>query len=361
MRLSAQAHNRLQYFSPRYHRLLFLLVFSAFLLVGFPGSGPMLTAEPGGYAAQVAPPGSVRSPQNGAAPQQTDAERIKAILEERRTGGGKTDTENGNGYAIALPLVQAGESQTEGTGTPAPPHARSLAWDGQPRSVRVPVLMYHYLSAPPPDANAYRNDLSVSPELFTRQLDRMQAEGFTTINPYDLLAHLWEGAPLPEKPVVITFDDGYRDNYTNAFFLLRERGMTATIFVVTDFMDEERPDYLTWEMAREMLAAGFSIESHGRNHISLRNQNQDYLVWQALGSLETIEFELGVRPRFVSYPAGEFDDQTTAIFQSANYWAGFTTIQGATHSSDDLFHLHRVRVRNTTGPDELIRLLELDW
>ena len=61
-------------------------------------------------------------------------------------------------------------------------------------------------------------------------------------------------------------------------------------------MDEERPNYLTWEMAREMLAAGISIESHGRNHISLKNQDQDYLVWQALGSWETIQFELGVRP-----------------------------------------------------------------
>jgi len=201
----------------------------------------------------------------------------------------------------------------------------------------------------------------VSPELFARHLDAMQAAGYTAISPYMLLAHLWTGAPLPEKPVLITFDDGYRDNYTSAFPLLRERKMVATIFVVTDFIDENRPEYITWEMAREMLAAGIAFESHGRNHVSLKNRDQDYLVWQALGSLETIEFELGVRPRFVSYPAGEFDDTTIAIFRSANYWAGFTTIQGATHSPDDLFRLHRVRVRNTTTPAELLRLLALDW
>ena len=94
--------------------------------------------------------------------------------------------------------------------------------------MQVPILMYHYLSIPPADANLYRIDLSVSPDLFAPQLDRIQAEGYTTISLYDLLAHLWEGAPLPEKPVVITFDDGYRDNYTNAFPLLRERGMIAT-------------------------------------------------------------------------------------------------------------------------------------
>lgn len=342
----------------------------------------MLTAETGGYAVMSVP---------------TSADRIRRMLIARaeserakpkptRTPGQIPDyglLENEDIPAdtpvdapheppvstVALPLIQSSPiSETlpvVDTVPPVvettPPVARALVWDGQPRTARVPVLMYHYLSTPPDDADVYRRDLSVSPELFARHLDAIQAAGYTTISLYDLQANLWEGAPLPDKSVVITFDDAYRDNYTNAFPLLRERGMIATIFVVTDFMDEERPAYLTWEMAREMFAAGISIESHGRNHISLKNQSQDYLVWQALGSLETIQYELGVRPRFVSYPAGEFDDQTIAIFESANYWAGFTTIQGATHSTDDLFRLHRVRVRNTTEPAELVRLLGLDW
>ena len=126
--------------------------------------------------------------------------------------------------------------------------------------------------------------------------------------------------------------------------------MPATFFVVTDFIDKELPEYLTWDMAREMLAAGMSIESHGRNHVSLKNKDTDYLVWQALGSMETIEYELGVRPRFVSYPAGDYDQATIDIFHSANYWAGLTTVQGATHNNQNLFELHRVRVRGTTSP-----------
>src|SRR5690606_502685 len=118
-------------------------------------------------------------------------------------------------------------------------------------------------------------------------------------------------------------------------------------FVVTDFIDQQLPAYLTWDMVREMHAAGMSIESHGRNHVSLENKDRDYLIWQALGSLETIQYELGVRPRFVSYPAGDYDALTIEVFRSANYWAGLTTVQGATHSSDDLFQLRRVRVRGT--------------
>ncbi len=111
----------------------------------------------------------------------------------------------------------------------------------------------------------------------------------------------------------------------------------------------------------QMLAAGISIESHGRNHASLAEQDDDYLVWQLLGSLETIEYELGVRPRFLSYPAGDYDQRTIDIARSANYWAAATTKQGALLNSDHPFELSRIRVRNTTDPDDLIRLLSLDW
>lgn len=233
--------------------------------------------------------------------------------------------------------------------------------NGSSRTAQVPILMYHYLSEPPAGADIYRRDLSVTPSLFAQHLDRLLAEGYTTLRLDDLLLHLTQGTPLPPKPVILTFDDGYRDNYVNAFPLLRERGMTATFFIVTDFIDLQRPEYLSWEMVRDMYAGGMAIESHGRNHASLANRDADYLVWQALGSLETIEFELGVRPRFVSYPAGDYDENTIRIFQSANYWAGVTTKQGATHSSDDLFQLRRVRVRGTTTADDLIGLLTIDW
>ncbi len=255
------------------------------------------------------------------------------------------------------------------TPTPLPPTPTPTATappqptpDGVTRNVSLPILMYHYLSEPPAGADIYRRDLSVTPEQFAAHLDRLLAEGYTTISFYQLLEYLTLGSPLPEKPVILTFDDGYRDNFVNAFPALKERGMVATFFVVTDFLDEERQAYLSWEMAREMLAAGMSIESHSRNHASLEGKDDDYLVWQALGSLETLQFELGVRPRFVSYPAGEYDRRTIAVFQSAGFWAGVTTVQGMDHSSERPFELERIRVRNTTDADELIRLMErVDW
>jgi len=244
------------------------------------------------------------------------------------------------------------------TSSVVPPQLQS---DGQPRTVQVPVLMYHYLSEPPSDADIYRRDLSVTPALFAAHLDRMIAEGYTIISLYDLAAYLLQGTPLPSKAVVITFDDGYRDNYENAFPLLRERGITATFFVVIEFINQERPEYLTWPMVQEMAAAGMPIEAHGIDHTTLRGRSHLDLEFQALRSYETLQNAVGLRARFVSYPAGEFDEQTIEVFQEAGYWAGFTTVQGATHRSDELFRLPRVRMRGTTSPDELARLLALDW
>jgi peptidoglycan/xylan/chitin deacetylase (PgdA/CDA1 family) len=277
----------------------------------------------------------------------------------------KQSAESEEAFQLMVPLIMRSDHILAPTATPTDALTRDPLSeptpDGQERTVRVPILMYHYLSVPPADADIYRKDLSVTPDNFAQHLDRMQAAGYTTIYLNDLLLHLTQGDPLPEKPVILTFDDGYRDNYLNAFPLLRERGMTATFFIVTDFIDEERPEYMTWDMVREMYAAGMAMESHGRNHTSLKDRDEDYLVWQALGSLETIEFELGVRPRFISYPTGAFDEKTIEIFQSAHYWAGVTTIQGATHQSDELFELRRVRVRGTHDADELLRLLSVDW
>ena len=242
---------------------------------------------------------------------------------------------------------------------PAPP--AELAPEGNVRRAYVPILMYHYLSVPPADTDIYRRDLSVTPERFAAHLDRLQAEGYTTISLYTLYAYLTQGTPLPAKPVIITFDDGYRDNYENALPLLTAHKMTATFFIVVDFIDRERPEYVSWEMVSALHDAGMSVEAHGVDHTTLRNRSQADLEFQALRSYETIQDRIGVRPRFFSYPAGEYDGATITMFQHASYWAAVTTVQGATHRSDELFTLQRVRVRSTTTADELINLLTADW
>jgi peptidoglycan/xylan/chitin deacetylase (PgdA/CDA1 family) len=259
------------------------------------------------------------------------------------------------------PTVTEAEAPAADVASPTPTVFIQPTPDGNVRSAYVPILMYHYLSVPPADADAIRLDLSVTPDLFSAQLDAMQQAGYTTISLYALLDNLTNGTPLPDKPVIITFDDGYRDAYTDALPILRAHGMTATFFIVPDFIDGQYPAYLTWDMVREMYAAGMSIEGHGRNHVSLANKDHDYLIWQALGSYEAIQRELGVRPHFLAYPAGEYDQNTIDIIRSANFWAAVTSKQGASHRSDGLFELTRVRVHGTTTPQQLLSLLSIDW
>jgi peptidoglycan/xylan/chitin deacetylase (PgdA/CDA1 family) len=222
------------------------------------------------------------------------------------------------------------------------------------------MLMYHYLSAPPANADRYRIDLSVSPELFEQHLAYLQAQGYRSISLYDLLGYLTLGTPMPagDKSIIITFDDGYLDNYQNAFPLLQKYGFTATFFLITDVVGQEgEPAYLTWDQAREMEAAGMDLECHARVHEDLTLNDDDRLIWQVLGCREKMESELGQRPRFIAYPSGRYDDRVAAFFASDHFWGGITTQQDVVQRSDQLFELKRLRIRNTTTVDELAELL----
>jgi len=225
----------------------------------------------------------------------------------------------------------------------------------------VPILMYHYISAPPADADVYRRDLSVAPERFESHLKYLREAGYQTVTLDDLLYALTQGRTLPAKAVILTFDDGYEDNYTNAFPLLQRYGMVGHFFIITDFVNQGRPGYMSWPQIEEMAAAGQRFGSHSRDHPDLKGKPLDYLVWQALGGKESIEEHLGDHPRWISYPSGSYDEQVIAVYRSAGYWGGLSIRQGATHTLDDIFQLKRVRVRGTYTAEDLAQLLALEW
>src|SRR5262249_9737715 len=148
------------------------------------------------------------------------------------------------------------------------------------RRLRVPILMYHYISVAPRNSDIYRIDLSVSPNNFRDQMQWLKDKGYTTITPDDLFAALTQGAKLPSQPILLTFDDGYEDAYTSAFPILKEFGFTGTFFIVTGFIDAGDRNYLTWAQAKEMAEAGMSIQNHSRTHKDMRNRDHDWLVDQ---------------------------------------------------------------------------------
>jgi peptidoglycan/xylan/chitin deacetylase (PgdA/CDA1 family) len=227
-------------------------------------------------------------------------------------------------------------------GTPAAPLTPTLLAAGE---VNVPILMYHYISVPPAEADVYRRDLSVSPERFREQMAWLQENGYHTVTLYQIHTALTAGVPLPDKPIVLTFDDGYVDNYENAFPILREFGFTGTFFILTDVTDRSQPGYMTWDMIREMSRAGMSIEVHGREHVEYTNRDRDWLVFHLLGPAQTIQANLGYQPRFIAYTAGRYDDTVISVASEMGYWGGITTIHGRLQSKDALFEMKRIRIR----------------
>ena len=265
--------------------------------------------------------------------------------------------EQGYAFSMAQPEVTATITGMD------PPAARldAAGWDGTLRQIVVPILMYHYISTPPEDADIYRQDLSVSPENFRAQMQLLVDEGYTTISLYDLNRALRWGTPLPPRPVILTFDDGYRDVYVNAFPVLVEFGFTGTFFVITARLDEGHPAYITWEQAQEMAAAGMAIESHTKEHPNLSGLSPDALFYQIQGSLESIAAHTGEPVRMFSYPGGRWDESVLDAVRSYGVWAAVVTEGGVTHTTDNLLLLRRVRISGETDLPTFDALVRWDW
>lgn len=227
-----------------------------------------------------------------------------------------------------------------------------------PESLRVPILMYHYVSPLPPDADSLRRGLTVVPEAFEAQLQYLQDAGYETVLLRDLYDALETGRPLPEKPIVLTFDDGYKDHYTHAWPLLEKYGAVGEFFVMATPAHYEAEHYMSWAEMREMAEAGLSIQGHGRDHYDLRNRSYDFLVFQILGIKEAVEAHTGQPVTFFCYPSGKYDSGVTAVVESAGYLGGVTTEWGATETLDNRFTWPRLRVHGSWSLEKFAGVLE---
>lgn len=231
--------------------------------------------------------------------------------------------------------------------TPAQTAARSVK-----RSVRVPILMYHHVADVAPGADAVRRDLSVSPAAFSQQMDYLVSHGYQTISLLDLVEHLDNGRDLPAKPIILTFDDGYDDNYAYAYPILRLRKLTGTFFIITDFVG--RPEHMTWPQIVAMSRDGLSIEAHGRTHLDLSMLGPGDTTWQVAGSKAALEEKLGLPVRFYCYPSGHYTAQTVSILSNNGFLAAVSTANGATQRANGLFELARIRMRGSDTLDSFI-------
>jgi peptidoglycan/xylan/chitin deacetylase (PgdA/CDA1 family) len=168
-------------------------------------------------------------------------------------------------------------------------------------TAKVPILMYHHVSAQPTH-NALDFSLTVKTPDFAAQMDYLAKNGYHPITLTDLFDNLYYGMALPAQPIILSFDDGYEDNFTDAFPILQRHHFVAELNIITGFIGGR---YLTWNQIRQMAASGIEIGSHTVHHWSLASVLPQTARTELSQSQATLEKQLGVPIQFFCYPSGE--------------------------------------------------------
>ncbi|MDZ4226141.1 MAG: polysaccharide deacetylase family protein [Patescibacteria group bacterium] len=202
---------------------------------------------------------------------------------------------------------------------------------------RAVILMYHSVSDTPNYFSA------VSPKMFERQMAYLARTEKSVITLTELVRRLKGGEPLGGS-VAITFDDGYRDNYTNALPILQKYAFPATVFVDTDLVgraDKRGLMRLTVAEMQELECAGVEIQPHSKAHPRLGDLEVNRARDEVLGSKQQLESWLGKRANIFAYPYGSYNNNTEQIVREGGFDAAVTVREGTVQKNTDLYHLPR--------------------
>jgi len=184
--------------------------------------------------------------------------------------------------------------------------------------LKLPILVYHIVRpSDSTDSQAVR-DLAHTPEIFDAEMKHLSDAGYTIVSFNDLENYYRSAALLPKKPIIISFDDGWSDQYQYAFPILKKYTYPATFFVFTNPIGTR--GFMTWDELREMQKAGMHIESHSRSHPYLIRITDPAKLWNEInGSKERLEKELGVPVTEFAYPFGQYTPDIVALVKKAGY------------------------------------------
>ena len=220
----------------------------------------------------------------------------------------------------------------------------------------VPVLNYHQIN------DKDENALTVHVDQFEAQMAYLAENGYHAITPAQMLDAWENGTELPDKPVIITFDDGYVDNYKNAYPILKKYGLKGTIFAVTDYLGTY-PNYFTWAQAKEMQDSGvMEIESHTLSHMELTTAgSEEELRHQLVDSKKALDWHLGKDVRFIAYPCGSYNEEIERIAHEAGYRAAFTVHYGLADPEENREIMDRVPIFGSNNHTLLRFKLRLNY
>jgi peptidoglycan/xylan/chitin deacetylase (PgdA/CDA1 family) len=220
---------------------------------------------------------------------------------------------------------------------------------------RIPILMYHGISADLRGAHPYF-ETNTAPKLFERHMQFLSANGYKTIG-LEEVAEAFRNRHNTEKYVAVTFDDGYRDFYREAFPILRKYSLTATVYVVPGFADghytgTRGEEYMSWSELREISAYGIQIGSHTMTHPKLYTLHPSQINVEIRQSKELIQERLGIPVHSFAYPFA-FPEQDEgfirtlrSLLQTNDYRTGVCTIIGRARRGHDCLFFPRLPVNS---------------
>jgi peptidoglycan/xylan/chitin deacetylase (PgdA/CDA1 family) len=209
-------------------------------------------------------------------------------------------------------------------------------------STYVPILMYHYIRINPDPHDQLGFNLSVTPHDFAVQMLYLQANGFHVVSLGTAVEAIRTHRALPSRPVVLTFDDGYRDFYTVAAPVLQRLNFTATSFVVSGFLGRAR--YMTPQMVEILDAEGFTIGDHTVDHAALASLPAARAAWEMATARTALEGLVHHPVVDLAYPGGSFNPSVEHQVQQLGFQDALSTMAGPFHTDATLYALTRQRV-----------------
>lgn len=214
-----------------------------------------------------------------------------------------------------------------------------------PKSLKIPILLYHYIEDNTDERDFLRTSMATRPYFFDIQMKYLSLGGYTAISPSDLKGAFDGDTNLPEKPVIITFDDGFRDYYYNAFPILKKYNLHAIVYMIANHIG--RSGNLTTEMLREMIDSGvIELGSHTLNHVWLTQVSQEVARREIFESKRVLSDIFNYPVKHFAYPGGFEAAWVVDLVREADYETAMTTKVGINQTPDKIFTLKRVRVGN---------------
>ncbi len=212
-----------------------------------------------------------------------------------------------------------------------------------PDSLHVPILIYHSVRPHSLIEGTLLRRYTVDPKIFETQLKYLKDQGYTVISLDTLDKALAGSTTLPARPVVLTFDDGWENQYVNAFPLLKKYGDTATFYIYTSAIGHV--GFLTWDQVKELDQAGMTIGGHTQTHPYLVTiKDPAVLEREIAGGKKIIEAHLGKQLTLFAYPFGHYNDKLIDVIKKAGYVSARSAYKGTHHTISDIYKLKGVEV-----------------